>query len=128
MDNNNKKVDRTQTWWIIGLALTVTFCALMFVMIAGYISDLRKDLNVQDAKIEEIAEQQSILVSEIDKLRHPVAESTSSVAAPESITPLTSDAPQSSEVPKAETPQSLPQSTAPVVVIAPVIPDASSKP
>ena len=108
--------ERNTGWWITSLAISVTCCAVMFVIFGGYVADLRKDIAAQDVRIEELSQQQNTIMSEMDAIRHPSAEGLT-------------QAPADSVMPKIdmpnETPGAMPSPKAPSLS---VIPETITKP
>lgn len=105
--------ERNANWWITSLAISVTCCAIMFVIFAGYVADIRKNIAAHDLKIEELIQQQNMLVSQIDVLRHPTTDAMPQLPT-EAITPKADVADPLSNVPSLQSLE-VPAQQSPVV-------------
>lgn len=117
--------ERHTSWWITSLAISVTCCAIMFVIFAGYVADIRKEIAAQDARIEELGQQESMLLSEIDTMRHASSDSISQAPADSIVIPK-ADAPDASMPSPGASQTGVPVPQAPA--IAPLTAPSTSKP
>jgi len=68
MENEQPKSQQTVSWWITSLAISVACCAVLFVIFAGYLNDIKKQLASQNTQLEQMTEHQEKLLSEIQAL------------------------------------------------------------
>jgi hypothetical protein len=127
MEDSTDTSKQSISWWITSLAISVTCCAVLFVIFAGYLSDIKKELSSENAQLEQMAVHEDRLLAEIQTLQRsvtsgqtpplPTAVPTVVVAPP----PTSSPEPTSTTV---ETPMMAPVGTsmaAPVGTTAPTV-------
>jgi len=122
MEENKYEKESHQKVLILGFGLIFAIFILLLVVITNLIGDLRKDIEAEDAKIEEIAEQQNILVSTLDALRHPVSDSQQNNTSSEKPALSTPD------VPAIETTTPSANESQPMIITPPPAPEAPQKP
>ena len=107
MESNNTPVQNT-TWWITSLAISVTCCAVLFVIFAGYLADINKNIASENLRLEEMAQHEGQLLNEIQMLRHNmtvtqgspvVAPTTVPVAVPTTVPTATPTKPTETSLP-----------------------------
>lgn len=87
MDNDQPKTQQTVSWWITSLAISVACCAILFVIFANYLNDIKTQLAAQNTQLEQMSEHQDKLLNEIKSLHASMTVKTPTESA-NSVTPI----------------------------------------
>ncbi|HEU0118860.1 MAG TPA: hypothetical protein VFR09_09535, partial [Alphaproteobacteria bacterium] len=66
--NNSQSTQQTISLWITSLAVSITCCAVLFVVFAGYLTDIKKNLAEANTQLEQMSLHQDQLLIEIRSL------------------------------------------------------------
>ncbi len=128
MNQNNSFSSQIIAQWIASIAVSVICCAILFVVFAGYIVDLKDAVNLMSFRLEVAQENQVQLLSEIKSLRKAL-EAQNVVPSP---SPSAQAAPEMPPGPGVEIKESAPDDPDEKGSIAPVVgasaPNAGSEP
>jgi hypothetical protein len=69
MDEMNYKGQST-SWWITSLAISVVCCAVLFVVFAGYVFDMKETMAALRMRIEMTDQRFADVNAELETLRH----------------------------------------------------------
>ena len=69
MEPLEQKTTKNLVSWITSLAISITCCAVLFVIFAGYLADINKSIAIENIRLEEMAEHESQLLAEIQYIR-----------------------------------------------------------
>lgn len=67
MDMSNASKQNT-AWWISSLAISVVCCAILFVVFASYLVDVKEDLALTRMRFDMVDQRLSTLTSEMENL------------------------------------------------------------
>ncbi len=70
--NQNNGIHALVAQWITSLAISVVCCAVLFVVFAGYIMDLKSTSSLATARLEYLSEKHSHLASEVALLKRSI--------------------------------------------------------
>ncbi|MDX2028675.1 MAG: hypothetical protein SFW62_08570 [Alphaproteobacteria bacterium] len=131
---NAKPPQNNTSMWITSLAISVTCCAILFVVFAGYLTDIKQNIATGNARLEQMAAHQDALLLEIQSLhRSLTTQGAATNAAPVATAPSPAVTPEAPVVPAANplapTP-AVPADAAPAVpvVTPPAMPAAPAAP
>lgn len=72
MEESNEKNTQSISWWITSLAISVACCAVLFVIFAGYLGDIKKQIANENEQLAQVALHEEKLLAEILSLQHSV--------------------------------------------------------
>jgi len=117
------------SWWLSCLAISITCCAVLFVIIAGYVGDLKKQVQSDSASIAQLSSQQTALANDLQALKAAQASATAQgiVTPAEAAVPAT---PTAEPAPIAIPTTSMPPAAGvvPPAVTPPLVPAAEPTP
>jgi hypothetical protein len=70
MDTPERKNSENTVSWITSLAITITCCAVQFVLFAGYIFDLKESISILRIRSDLVDERLKETTLELEALRH----------------------------------------------------------
>ena len=70
MEEPNSKNTQNMAWWIISLAISVVCCAILFVLFANSLMNIKIDSVGTKDRVERAEQDISILKAQVDILRH----------------------------------------------------------
>jgi hypothetical protein len=98
MDTVENRNTQNISWWITSLAISVICCAILFIIFAGYLMDIKSNLSENRLRIDIAERRASEFSTEIDSLRRrttvqqiQVVPSGMPVQLPVSVLPAASD-------------------------------------
>ncbi|MDD3371826.1 MAG: hypothetical protein PHE27_08405 [Alphaproteobacteria bacterium] len=109
-------------WWIASIATSVLCCSVLFVFFAGFISDLKLQMQVTNSHIDLIQLREEKILTELIILRKQLSRALPPEASAEPLPPGASDP---AAVPGAEPEVALPGAPVPLV---PSTPDQAASP
>jgi hypothetical protein len=56
-------------WWITSLALSVVCCAVLFVVFAGYLMEMKENLTVHRIQVEMLDQRMSLISTDVRDVR-----------------------------------------------------------
>lgn len=127
MDQLSAK-NQTILWWIASIASSVLCCAILFVLFATYLIDIKGAIKDNDERLNLIREREDRILAEIAMIRkHPVFQLPVARGATEAPTPLGAQAPETPAAPEAAPAPAAPAVTAPPAAAAPAVPPVPEK-
>ena len=85
MYEQENKLSPAAASWIISLAISVACCAVLFVVFAGYLSDIKKTLVATNEQLQQMAARDEALMAQLKLMRTMVAHEASPTAAPAAV-------------------------------------------
>lgn len=79
---DNSQGPKTTSMWITSLAISIACCAVLFVIFAGYLTEIKKSVSVGNMQLEEMMIQQTKLMVEIQRLHLALNAQPGLLAAP----------------------------------------------
>lgn len=123
---DSKNTQNNTSMWITSLAISITCCAILFVVFAGYLTDIKQNIASGNARIEQMAANQDALLLEIQALNRALATAkqieTPAASAP-TAEPTPPPVPEAVPAPAASAPAT-PAVTPPAMPPAPATPPA----
>ncbi len=123
MENSPENNQQSISWWITSLAISIACCAVLFVIFAGYLTSIKREISAENMQLEQMAVHQETLLVELRALQHSLGQPTPSatVAAP-TTAPVAPPAVQPPAMPTVEEPSITPPAvTAPTGTTAPTV-------
>ena len=113
-------------WWLVSIAVSVVCCAVLFVLFASYLVEMKADLKDSATRINLVEEREDRILSELETMNKRGLASAP-VAAPAPAAPASAPVvePPATPAPSAETPSpQVPAMPAPAEVTTPAPPVA----
>jgi hypothetical protein len=82
MEDNEPSLAKTVSSWIVSLAISVLCCAVLFVVFAQYVVDIKRNIAAENQRLEIMTIQQDELLAQIKSLHKIMAASIAPVATP----------------------------------------------
>jgi hypothetical protein len=118
---------QNSVWWIISVALSVLSCAIIFVLFASYLVEVKQSIKENEALINIIQNREDRILSEVELIRqHAVLQVTPPISAGLPVT-LSVDGPAPGSE-KANAPMEPPAAIPATAVKIPVTPGAAATP
>ena len=73
MQDHDPQHQHNTLWWITSLAISVTCCAVLFVVFAGYVVSMKEDLALARLRLDMTDQRLSLVNSELENLYHRAA-------------------------------------------------------
>ncbi|MFY9287406.1 MAG: hypothetical protein WAO98_02765 [Alphaproteobacteria bacterium] len=127
MDTSSNQ-NQTVSMWITSLAISVTCCAILFVIFAGYLTDIKRNIDAGNQQIVQMAIYQQKLLTEIQNLQRTIATNQATPATTQAAPAPAVPAPVSAVPPAFAPSSSGPTSSAPPPGSPTAIPEVPAKP
>jgi hypothetical protein len=93
MDTNEPKNAGNVSWWITSLAISVTCCAVLFVIFANYFVTINKSLADANIRLTAMEADESQLLVEVQSLHHVITANATAASAPAAAPAMMAPAP-----------------------------------
>ena len=70
MEENTPKNQQNVSWWIISLAISIVCSAIMFVVFASYVVNVKEVVAINKVRLDMAEQRLGYLSNEVDILRH----------------------------------------------------------
>jgi|GEM_PF-5919706 hypothetical protein len=118
-------------WWITSIATSVLCCAVLFILFANYLVDVRASVRDNNERINIVQEREDRILAEIELIRkHTVLQATQPTAAvqvPAGATTTTATEPPVSLSVSGTNPDKAPEASSTTVPVTPAAPVSPAK-